>query len=115
MTMTTYKMNKTLKAAATGGDVSAVDFVKAVNEKAIRKVRKNKGYQSTLKTKIKEIREEKERNVTYRDILERKVKFCPKCGYSTIVENHAHNCFRKCKSCTWKSTSWKQNITAFSF
>lgn len=108
MTITTYKMNKTLKQASSGESVDAVDFINAIHEKKERKARKNKAFRRILQSTIKQMKEEEERNKEFKDTLERKLKFCPKCGYKTIVEHHKLLCVRKCLQCNWKSNPWKK-------
>jgi NADH pyrophosphatase NudC (nudix superfamily) len=114
MAITTYKMRKTLKEAETGKEVDALDFIGAVQEKKERQERRSKAYRKVLLQTIKGIHKETERNEEYRDTLEKKVKFCPKCGYKTFIENHKFICVRKCKQCQWESKPWRKDDTAFS-
>jgi len=115
MALTTYKMKKTLDKAASGEEVDAVDFIEAIQEKKKRKERKNDAYQKLLKKTIKEIKGEEERNKEFKDTLEKKVKFCPKCGYKTVVENHKFLCIRKCRQCSWESKPWRKTESSFTF
>jgi rubrerythrin len=108
MAISTYKMNKTLKQAAVGGEVEFTDFITAVKEKRERKERRSQAYQKVLKRTIKEVKDEEERNQEFKDTLEKKVKFCPKCGYKTVVENHKFLCIRKCRQCDWQSKPWRR-------
>lgn len=110
MEISTYKMNKTLKEVEQGKDVRAEDFIAAVNEKKKRKQRRSEGYQKILKKTIKDIKEEEERNETFKNTLEKKVKYCPKCGYKTVVENHKYLCIRKCRQCDWASKPFKRPV-----
>jgi len=108
-------MNKVLKQVNIGAEVDVIDFINAIAEKQERKERKNKGYQKVLKKTIKEIKHEEERNREFKDTLEKKVKFCPKCGYKTIIENYHILCVRKCCQCDWKSKPWRKNDNGFTF
>ena len=108
MAISTYKMNKTLKQAAAGEEVEFTDFITAVKEKRERKERRSQAYQKVLKRTIKEIKDEEERNQEFKDTLEKKVKFCPRCGYKTVVENHKFLCIRKCRQCAWQSKPWRR-------
>jgi ribosomal protein S27AE len=108
MAITTYKMNKTLKQVSEGAEVDVLDFIGAVQEKKERKERRNKAYHKIIKKTIKNIKEEEERNEEFKDTLEKKVKFCPRCGYKTVVENHKFLCIRKCRQCSWESKPWRK-------
>ena len=106
-------MKKTLGMASSGGEVDAVEFVEAIQEKKKRKERRSNAYQKILKQTIKDIQNEEERNKEFKDTLEKKVKFCPKCGYKTVIENHKFLCIRKCRQCNWESKPWRKTENAF--
>lgn len=106
-------MKKTLDKAAAGGEVDAVDFIEALQEKRERKKRRNNAYKKVLKRTINDIKDEEKRNQEFKDTLEKKVKFCPRCGYKTVIENHKFLCIRKCRQCSWESKPWRKIENAF--
>jgi NADH pyrophosphatase NudC (nudix superfamily) len=103
--ISTYQMNKALQKT---GDVAADDFIGAVQEKQVRQKRRKSAYSQLLKRVANDMQEEEKRKVEYRDTLEKHVKFCPKCGYKTVIENHVFICIRKCRQCLWQSKPFRK-------
>lgn len=114
MSVTTYWMNKTLKQAAAGEAVDFEDFIRATEEKKKRAERKKNAYRKRLLKTIKDVKDEENRNQQFKDTLEKKVKFCPRCGYKTVIDNHKFICIRKCRQCNWESKPWQRRDDVFS-